>query len=67
LSVAVCIHKCIRNGYIDNVMCTFTQAVLMLLDTFSLDLKSINYERNVNIALSYMARTRKTKKIILAE
>jgi len=62
MSVAVSIHKCIRNGYIDAVTCTCTQVVFDAVRNNQLNNKSLIYERNINIAFSNMARTRKTRK-----
>ena len=39
MSVAVCIHKCIRNGYIDTVTCTCSQAVFYSVRNNHLDHK----------------------------
>jgi len=61
MSVAVGILKCIRNGYIDTVNCTFTQAVFDAVRNNQLDNKSFIYERDVNIAFSHMVRTRNTR------
>ena len=51
MSVAVCIHKCIRNGYIETVTCIL-QRLCLLLSGISRWIIKFIYERDVNIAFS---------------
>jgi hypothetical protein len=53
MSVAVCIHKCIGNGYIHTVTCTFTKAVYVDVKIFSWNTNDFTYERVFNNAFSY--------------
>jgi len=54
MSVAVCIHKYIRNGYIDTVTCTCTQTVFDAVRNNQLAHKTLLMKET----FSYMARTR---------
>jgi len=54
MSVAVCIRKCIRNGYIETVNCTCKQAVFDGVRNNQLNHKRFIYERDFNIAFSYI-------------
>jgi len=60
MSVTVCIHKCIRNGFIETVTCTCTLVVTDIVRHNQLGNKSFIYERGFNIAFTKMEKTRKT-------
>jgi len=59
MSAVLCIHKYIRNCYIEIVTCICTQAVFDAVRNNMFDHKIFFYERDVNNA--YIARTRKMR------
>jgi len=59
MSVVVCIHKCIRNGYIESVNFIVHSRCLLLSEIISLITKFYLWNR-CQYYISYMARTRKT-------
>jgi len=52
MSVTVCIHKCIRNGFIETVTCTCALVVIDVVRHNQLDNKSFIYESGFNIAFT---------------
>jgi len=59
MSFAISNHKSNRNGYIERVKFTSPLAVTFVFETCQLDQKCFIYERDLKIAHSKMAETRK--------